>query len=262
MKKITLILLFLCGIFLYILGSLNNSVNDSNSTSTSPNIELGTFEIIGDGFSKDKNYIYEGEKIVFDLKKGKNPFDEAAKIMQEISHNSPDVIETIIETYYTLTLPEDLGNQNDIFVLAGMIKEEFFMRYQKGLINLNENSLDEYPAFREAFVIKNSPAYSNDFPYPTGHINEDVFIVGRKFLANDVMDVYYAQTVHAYGGPAANLCKEGGINIDKFTFKKVDNEWKIYDINQFIDHWTTNNEGSTEEECKEINQDKINKYKI
>ena len=56
-------------------------------------------------------------------------------------------------------------------------------------------------------------------------------------------------------------CKEGGINIDKFTFKKIDNEWKIYDINQFIDHWITNNEGSTEEECKEINQDRLNKYK-
>ena len=80
-------------------------------------------------------------------------------------------------------------------------------------------------------------------------------------MVNDVLDVYYAQTVHAYGGPAANLCKEGGINIDKFTFKKIDNEWKIYDINQFIDHWITNNEGSTEEECKEINQDRLNKYK-
>lgn len=257
MKKITfalLILLFIGGIFLYKFGSLNNSVNSLSSTSISPNINLG------DGYSEDKNYIYEGEKIIFDLRNGKNPFDEVAKIMQEIARNSPDSIKTIIETYYALTLPGDLRNQNDLFTLSGMEKKEFFSKYQKGLINLNENSLHEYPAFRKAFVIKNSPANNKKFPYPAGHINEEVFFVGKKVLTDDMLDVYYAQTVHAYGGPARNLCKEGGINIDKFTFKKIDDEWKIYDINQFIDHWITNYEGSTEEECKEINQDKIKKY--
>jgi hypothetical protein len=227
-----------------------------------PLVDIATFKVLGDGYAEDKNYIYHEEKIIFDLSMGENPFEQAATHILDITPKGNVTIDYIVNTYYDLTLYYGNYGEFNIFELGYVYgdKETFFEPFFRGL-KRSMFDLAEFVPFRIAFVAPNSPASSVDFSQPIGP-GIGGSVVGRKLLDPDTMLVYGRSGWEGYLGPSAYLCKESGDNIDKFIFKKINGEWKIWEINEFIDQWTTNNEGNTEEECKEINQDKIDKYKI
>ncbi|MEK7539075.1 MAG: DKNYY domain-containing protein [Patescibacteria group bacterium] len=227
-----------------------------------PLVDVATFKVLGDGYAEDKNYIYHEEKIIFDLSKSANPFEQAATHILDITPKGDIAIDYIVNTYYDLTLYYGNCCNFNIFELEGEWKDSdtFFNSFFKEL-KRSTFDLAEFVPFRIAFVASNSPASLVDFPQPIGPgIGGNV--VGRKLLDSETMLVYGRSGSQGYLGPSAYLCKESGDNIDKFIFKKVNEEWKIWEIDESIDQWMTNNEGDTEEECKEINQDRIEKYKI
>lgn len=221
-------------------------------------VDLATFKVIGDGYAKDKNHLYHEGDAIFDLSTGANPFEQAAVHLLDITPKGDVAVDYIVNTYYDLTLY--YGNFSEYNIFGNNDPNSFFEPFFKSL-KRSTFDLATFVPFRLAFVAPNSPASLFDFPQPVGPgIGGDV--VGRKFLDPDTMLVYASSGWQGHLGPPPGLCKEGGLNIDKFIFKRINGEWKIWDIKEQIDSWTTNNEGYTEEDCKEINQDKIEKYKI
>lgn len=222
--------------------------------------DLNTFKVLGDGFAEDKNHLFEKGQIIFNLKDGANPFQKVADYMSELVPKDENAIDAIGETYYTLTLYDNFATK-DIFSIASKTPDDFFEPFYKNLKQVDKWSLQKFPPFRLAFIVPNSPATSFELPLPTGN-SFDGKIIGRKILSEDTILAYGSYYVEAYRGPAANLCKKTTINIDKFIFKKTDGKWMIHEINRSIDHWIIQSEGSTEDECTEINQDKIKQYQI
>ncbi len=226
-------------------------MNDSISTA-----DFATFKVIGDGYAEDKNYLYFQGKIIFDLSTGPDPFKLAAAHILEITPKDNTIIDYIVNTYYELTLFYGNSSKYNIF---GFDQEMFFEPYFNGL-KRSGFDLATFVPFRLAFVAQNSPASLFDFPQPVGPgIGGD--IVGRKLLDTNTLLVYARSGMEDYLGASARLCKGGGDVIDKFIFKKINGEWKIWEIAE-IDSWPSQNEGDTEEECKEINQNRILRYQI
>jgi len=224
-----------------------------------PLADLATFRVLGDGYAEDKNYLYESGEIVFDLSKAENPFKQGAARLKEFVHRDDTAIDVIVATYYDLTLYYGDFSEYSIFDRAGEDFRDFFYPFFKGLKRLD--GVPEYEAFRLAFIDPESPAFSFELP-PRAGAAMGGEVVGRKFIDSDTMLVYTRYGWQAYLGPSAYMCKESGDIIDKFIFKRVNGEWKIWEIEEKIDGWKTNNEGTTKEECKEINQEKIEKYRI
>lgn len=183
----------------------------------------------------------------------------AAQAMQDLVSHDTVAVEEIIATYYDLVLPNG-SVQTSIFSKADTNLHDFFFPYLGELpTKVAEEGQPEYEAFRQAFVLPDAPAADFAFPYRVGNTSGGR-MVGAKALGADMRIAYGAYDWTAYGSPPANLCKQSGITIDTFTFKKVGDEWKVWEIDNAIDKWVTNEEGATEEACREINQDKIEKY--
>lgn len=223
-----------------------------------PLTDLATFRVLGDGYAEDKNHLYYQGDAIFDLSEATNPFEQAVVHLLDITPKGDVAIDYIVNTYYDLTLY--YGNYSEYNIFGNDDIENFFAPLFKGL-KRSTFDLATFVPFRLAFVAPNSPASLFEFPQPIGPgIGGEV--VGRKLLDSDTMLVYARYERQGYLGPSAYMCKESMDNIDKFIFKKVKDEWKIWEIEELIDKWVTHGEGATEEECKGINQDKIEKYRI
>jgi len=222
--------------------------------------DVVTFRILGNNYAQDKNYLYHEGKVVFDLRQVANPFELAAKHLLDVTPKGDIAIDYIVNTYYDLTLHYGNYSQYNIFAIENKDENDFFDSFFSGL-KRSSFDLAEFVPFRLTFVATNSPASSFDFPQPVGP-GIGGGVVGRKLLSQDTMLVYGYHGWQEYLGPPAGMCKGSGTSIDEFIFKKVDSEWRIWEIKDTIDSWMTNNEGNTEEECRETNQDKIEKYRI
>lgn len=225
-----------------------------------PSADLATFSVLGDGYAEDKNQLYQSGVAIFDLNKGENPLEQGAARLKEFTPKDDTAIDIIIATYYDLMLFYGNSSEYSIFDKAGDDYYFFFVPLFKELKQLGDYG-PRFEAFRLAFVDPNSPAFLSDLSLNAGPCMGGE-VVGRKLLDPDTMLVYAVYGWQSYLGPPAGMCKEANDIIDKFIFKKAGDEWKIWEIEEMVDRWTTHEEGSTKEECKEINQDKIEKYRM
>jgi hypothetical protein len=226
---------------------------------------LNSFKSLGNGYARDKYHLYEQENIIFDRSLDFDPFELSALELQKHVYHKNDgrEIERIIATYYDLML--FYGNSSEDSVFHNTLKELFFAKYYSGLYETRGNGWTEYtrrlPAFRLAFVVKDSPAYNKDFPYSGGAAMGGE-IIGKKLLDENTILVRSHFGTQGYLGPSAHLCKDTGEVVDEFTFKKDEDKWKIYDIRDSIAYWQTTNDGNTEEECTPYNLDKLDEYRF
>ncbi|HEV7702002.1 MAG TPA: hypothetical protein VGO63_00960 [Candidatus Paceibacterota bacterium] len=187
-------------------------------------------------------------------------YQKAAEELKKFVPKDDTAIDVILATYYDLTLYYGSTSEYSIFDRSGKHEfTEFFAPYFVVPPPSDDWNSPHYEAFRLAFFDKNSPAWIFQFPWPTGAgIGGEA--LGRKLLDENTMLVYGRRGWQSYLGAAGNGCKGEGDNIDQFTFKRIEGEWKIYSIEERIDSWTTAEDSSTSD-CVEINQDKIKKYR-
>lgn len=189
---------------------------------------------------------------------------QVQKAGNELAQYVPDStssIPLIVNTYYDLTLFYGSGSET-IFDKAGVTYDEFFYPFFGRNVSdyVDDIVPPEYEAFKSAFVLENSPASTFDFPWRTGAGIDGKF-VGIKNLDASTVIAYGSYSDQDYQG-AADGCKGETMIVDAFTFKQTDNGWKISDIKKSIDSWPTAESVPGHSECREINQDKIEKYKI
>lgn len=255
-KYIILVFIIIVIIFIAIFRFSDKGIKMENSSNKNDSI-IEDIYISADGYTEDVNNIYYEGNVIYKKTGNQNPLKDASKYLLTTTPKGEEAINYIVNTYYDLT--QYYGNYSEFNILKNEDPEIFFKKYFQE-ITRSKFDLLEFVPFRLAFVATNSPAFKVDFSKPIGPGNGGG-VVGKKYIDDKTILVYGYGGSQAYMGPSGNLCKESGIFIDKFIFKKIDSDWKIWQIENNIDSWTTNNEGTTEEECKEINQDKIEKYK-
>lgn len=218
---------------------------------------------MGNGYRQDTEYVYENENIIVKKTEG-NPFLRAAMELERLVPQDDSSIEVIIATYYDLILHYGNPSEYSIFNRLKLLSLlYFFIDYYKDFEKNNLNSFDQkiiaLPTLKLAFFIKNSPGFAKDIPIHGGAAIGGS-VVGKKKINDDTLLVFSEYHTQDYLGPSAYDCKQNGTSIDKFIFKKVDGNWKIFDFESDIDFWITTRGGNGQDNCKEINQDRIKKY--
>lgn len=189
------------------------------------------------------------------------PIEKAAQRLKEFVPSDDTAIDVIVNTYYDLTLYYGNYSPYSIFRKADALGQyEFFLPFFGDEVR-QEDEFPEYEAFRLAFFDPNSPAWAFEFPWRTGAgIGGE--IAGRKLIDTDTVLVYGVRGGQSYMGAAGTGCKGESDTIDKFIFKKIDGTWKVAEIEEAIDSWTTVEDSRAATECPEINQERITKYQI
>ncbi len=188
--------------------------------------------------------------------------EKAAKALQQYASKGDAVIDSIIESYYDMTLYYGNYSDHNIFRLAGENEyQEFFAPYFTIPWPDEAGSSPQYEAFRIAFFDKNGSAWNFEFPWPTGAALGGN-VIDRKLLDPSTMLVYANYGVQGHLGPAGEMCKQEGEVIDRWIFKKIDGEWKVSEIEEGIDHWETAVRSDTQKECVSVNEGKLENYRI
>lgn len=185
-----------------------------------------------------------------------DPKIEAAQALRYKLPVDERAIDALVDTYYDLTM--FYGASGD-YSLLGEEPRFFVDAYFHDGDNWDDRVLWMHEIYKLAFVPPGAPAASYEMSWPTGP-GSGGNIVGRKNIDENTVLAYGVHYWQAYMGPSAGLCKEGGMSVDKFIFKKIKDEWWLWEVEESIDRWQTHNEGKTEEECKPFNQDRIKKY--
>lgn len=183
--------------------------------------------------------------------------EEAVVALRKLLPKDDTAIEALVSSYHDLTMFYGSYDGNSLF------KDEvstFIDSYFYDGENWDDRVMWAQQVFKRAFVPPEAPAASYEMSWPNGPASGGE-VMGKKSLDENTVLVYATHYWEGYMGPSAGLCKEGGISIDRFIFKKLDGQWWLWEVEENFDRWQTHNEGETEEECKGFNQDKLEKYK-
>lgn len=168
-------------------------------------------------------------------------------------------LDALVGSYYDITLFYGSYGKQSIF--DDVDSPYTFIEPYIGMLESWEGRVEElHKIYRMAFVLPDSPAYSYEFMYPTGP-GSGGEIVGRKQIDANTVVAYASWTGAEHMGPSSYDCKEYFTNIDLFTFKKVNDEWWIWKIEEDIDGWLSGQRVANDQPCKEINGEKFEPYK-
>lgn len=184
---------------------------------------------------------------------------EAAKALRALLPRDEESLDALVGSYYDITLFYGSYEQHSIF--DDMDSPYDFVEAYVGPNEVWEDRVIElHKIFKMAFVLPDSPAYAHEFMYPNGP-GSGGEIVGRKQIDANTVIAYTKWTGAEHMGPSAYECKEYQTNIDRFTFKKVNGEWWVWNIEEDIDYWLTGQRVANDQPCEVINEDRLEKYK-